>query len=213
MGIAASQRMMLYCMDPAWCPEDRGGLDLIAAFDRAGLAQAGWRLILQVEAGCLTSSMERRLAAACDRVQGVRLVQCVRRRDFMRVLLAAADVYASPHAGTGFGLTLARAMARGLTVVATDFGGSRDYLDASCGYPVPVTLHRQGGDRQYPAASPVYARADVAELAGILLRAASRAAAADGGPEDTGRARIAERYSAGAVAVALRDAVTAVLES
>ena len=58
----------------------------------------------------------------------------------MDALFATADIYASAHRSDNIGQGIARAMAHGKSVVATDFGGGRDYLDATCGYPVPFAL-------------------------------------------------------------------------
>ncbi|MCE3376040.1 glycosyltransferase family 4 protein, partial [Staphylococcus aureus] len=60
--------------------------------------------------------------------------------DEVTSLMAAADIYASPHSSEGFGLTVAEAMAVGKPVVATDYAGTRDFVDEGCGYPVEAEL-------------------------------------------------------------------------
>jgi glycosyltransferase involved in cell wall biosynthesis len=52
----------------------------------------------------------------------------------------AIDCYASPHRTEGFGLTLAEAMLAGKPVIATDYGGSVDFVKSEHAYPVQYRL-------------------------------------------------------------------------
>jgi len=58
-------------------------------------------------------------------------------RSDVEASLAACDAYVSLHRAEGFGLPLAEAMSLGKAVIATDFSGSTDYLDAETGFPIP----------------------------------------------------------------------------
>ena len=65
----------------------------------------------------------------------------------MRQLIADASGLISLHRGEGLGLPIAEAMAAGVPVVATAFGGCVDFLNDSTGFPVPyssVPLERGG---------------------------------------------------------------------
>jgi Glycosyl transferases group 1 len=55
-------------------------------------------------------------------------------------LLSRADCYISLHRAEGWGLTLAEAMAVEVPVIATDYSGSQDLVDETCGWPVPYEL-------------------------------------------------------------------------
>jgi len=53
-------------------------------------------------------------------------------------LMASADLYCQPNTGAEpFGLAFIEALASGLPVVTSDFGGGREIVDASCGILVP----------------------------------------------------------------------------
>jgi len=55
-------------------------------------------------------------------------------------LMAQCDVYVSPHRSEGFGLTIAEAMFLGKPVIATNYGGTTDFVTKNTGYPVDYSL-------------------------------------------------------------------------
>jgi glycosyltransferase involved in cell wall biosynthesis len=55
-------------------------------------------------------------------------------------LTAAADIVLSLHRSEGFGLVIAEAMLLGRPVIATDWSAPSEYLDQTCGVPVPYRL-------------------------------------------------------------------------
>ena len=61
-------------------------------------------------------------------------------RDGIWDLLASCDVYGSLHKSEGFGLTILEAMALGLPVVVTDYGGSTDFADVETALIVDYEL-------------------------------------------------------------------------
>jgi len=86
-------------------------------------------------------------------------------------LTACADVVLSLHRSEGFGLVPAEAMALGKPVVATDWSGSTDFLDASCGVPIPYRLVPARDPRGvFEADGAVWADADIGAAA-VALRA------------------------------------------
>ena len=61
-------------------------------------------------------------------------------RPDLLALLRCADCFVSLHRSEGFGLAIAESMALGIPVIATDYGGSTDFLTNETGYPVPYSL-------------------------------------------------------------------------
>jgi GT2 family glycosyltransferase/glycosyltransferase involved in cell wall biosynthesis len=58
----------------------------------------------------------------------------------MASLRAISDCLLAPHRSEGFGLNIAEFMALGKPVVATNYAGNVDFLDAATGYPVAYDL-------------------------------------------------------------------------
>ena len=136
-------------------------------------------------------------AAQDDRVQ---LVDGSLSRAEICGLIAGADVFVSLHRAEGFGRVIAEAMLLRTAVIATDWSGSRDFLDHDTGFPVgfhltPVEL----GD--YPEAAGEWAEPDLDEAARFMRL--SRSPAARARVLDRAEARIRETYSLQAVAAAL----------
>lgn len=121
-------------------------------------------------------------------------------------IMAAADCYLSLHRAEGFGYGVAEALSLGVPVVATDYSGVRDFLDESCGWPIPyVEVPVYPGQYIDWAASMHWAEADI-EAAAAALRVIRA-----GGPEvqrrrQAGRQRVKERLSLAAVADSYSEA-------
>lgn len=99
----------------------------------------------------------------------IRLLTDYLSRPDMLALLRCANCFVSLHRSEGFGLLIAESMALGIPVIATDYGGSTDFLNSSTGYPVPyelITLKKSTGPY---AAGEVWAEADVVQ-ASVLMK-------------------------------------------
>jgi glycosyltransferase involved in cell wall biosynthesis len=77
-------------------------------------------------------------AAAADR--RIRIVDGTLDRAEMNSLMASCDAFLSMHRSEGFGFGAAEALAAGRAVVATDYGGTRDFITPQTGYPLAYTL-------------------------------------------------------------------------
>lgn len=81
-----------------------------------------------------------KLRADAEADSRIQLVNRVWSRAEVDSFLWACDCYVSLHRSEGFGLGLAEAMSRGKPVIATDFSGTTDFVNATTGYPVPFNL-------------------------------------------------------------------------
>lgn len=117
----------------------------------------------------------RRIAAAAAALPNVRLETRTFSTADSLALLQHSDIVLSLHRSEGFGLVPAEAMMLGKPVVATDWSGTTDFLDGSCGFPVPCRLvEARDGRGVFEAPDAVWADADVGAAAAAL-----RALAAD----------------------------------
>jgi len=84
-------------------------------------------------------------------------------------LTRCADIVLSLHRSEGFGLVPAEAALLGRAVVATDFSGTTDFLDASCSVPIPYRLVPARDPRGvFEAPGAEWAEADVGAAASAL---------------------------------------------
>ena len=206
LGLEADARFILYSFDAASFIVRKNPQALIRAFAATGLAARGWRLVLKTK-----NLMDRQEGAALVRLAaetaGVLLIERQLDQEALAALFEAADIYASPHRSEGFGLTVAEAMAMGKHVVASDFAGVRDFLDASCGFPVPVKIIQNDQDTNVYPRGGYWADVSVTDFAAALSTCAAQVEAGDRHIGHCARARIEERLSADAVAGRMVEAL------
>lgn len=197
---ADDTRTILYAFDGASYLARKRPMALIEAFAMSGLGIGGWQLVLKTKNLLDAPEPAAALIAAAAAVPNVTLITKPLPGEQMAALLDRAHIYASPHRAEGFGLTIAEAMARGKVVVATDYGGSRDFLDDSCGFPVSGPLVRLEQDHGPYSKGGVWCEVSIPDLAQALLRAADLVDAGDRTMGARARTRVAERLSPWAVA-------------
>lgn len=196
--LPGDHKTILYVFDASSFLARKNPHALVRAFARFRVHNRGWQLVLKTKH--LQDSEEGRgLLSMIARIPDITIIDRPVSDLELRHLFALADIYASPHASEGFGLTIAEAMALGKVVVATDFGGSTDFLDKSCGFPVPAELYTLPEDiGPYPRGSE-WARIDESRLAEALASAAMAVEHKDAIGE-AARQRVSERLSSEAVA-------------
>ncbi len=119
-------------------------------------------------------------------------------------LTRCADIVLSLHRSEGFGLVPAEAMLLGRPVVATDWSGTTDFLDDTCGVPIAYTLVPAVDPRGvFEAPGAVWAEADVGAAAAALVRLADDADLRTRFGE-AGRAAATSRLGVGPLAEAVR---------
>jgi len=178
---AEIQKQILYIFDGASYLRRKNPAALVRAFHQSTLTAQGWRLCLKTKnfdsSGYDQASYQEfrhamhRLEESCP--GSLQLISADLDQVAINQLMATAAIYASPHASEGFGLTIAEAMASGSLVVATDYGGSRDFLDAETGFPVRYTLKAEPlGYGSYQSGC-VWASVDEVHLSECLQQAAT----------------------------------------
>jgi glycosyltransferase involved in cell wall biosynthesis len=210
LGLTTDRRTILYVFDGSSYLVRKNPAALVRAFSASGLAAQGWSLLLKTKHLNDRPEEGEAFRALVEASEGVELIDRSMSSEELAELMALADIYASPHCSEGFGLTIAEAMAAGKSVVATDFGGSRDFLDASVGWPVKAHPWRLEQDFGHYTEGGDWARIDEPALSATLIRAAEAVAKGGDGLGAAAQARISEQLSYDAVARAISASFVAI---
>ena len=136
LGLPTRAFLFLFVFDFNSTIARKNPLAAITAFRRAFPEDCDVGLVIKTMNGQAHPAASRKLRAACTEDPRIKLLDHTLRRGEVLGLMANCDAYLSLHRSEGFGRTLAEAMLVGKPVIATDFSGSADFLDASTGYPV-----------------------------------------------------------------------------
>jgi glycosyltransferase involved in cell wall biosynthesis len=169
-------------------------LGAVAAF-RAAFGDRGDRLLVLKVHGSAEAPGD--MAVIADAVAGCGNIR-LETRSFPEAdnhaLTACADIVLSLHRSEGFGLVPAEAMLLGRCVVATDWSATAEFLDASCGVPVPFRLIPARDPRGvFEAPGAVWAEPDIGAAAAalrVLADDAGRRAALGEAARATAQARL-----------------------
>lgn len=149
--------------------ERKNPLAAIAAHARAFGARPDRILLLKVGKTAHHAADLARLRAAISGLPNIRLETRLLAPADSHALTAMADIVLSLHRSEGFGLVPAEAMMLGRAVVATDWSGTADFLDASSAIPVPYRLVEARDPRGvFEAPGAVWAEADEGAAAAAL---------------------------------------------
>ena len=213
LGLEAGSKVILFAFNSSSSIARKNPFALVAAFEKAGLASAGWRLILKTKLSSDDKANSDLLRAKVAECPGCILIDRPLGGEAMASLINLADIYASPHSSEGFGLSIAEAMAMGKAVVATDFGGSRDFLDCETGFPVrwsPWRLDEQEGPY---VRDTRWARIDEMHLAERLTVAANLSNDERRSLGLRARGRVQKVLSPEAVAAEMRTSISSLMET
>lgn len=212
LGVPARNRVILYAFDGSSYLIRKNPTALVRAFSSSGLAKAGWSLVLKTKHLFDRPAEGRALETLVAGTSGVVLINASMSAADMADLSALCDIYASTHCSEGFGLTIAEAMAAGKPVVATDFGGSTQFLDASCGYPVRADAWTLEDDFGHYTKGGQWARIDETALADALRQAAQAIERGDTRIGEAARARVADSLSYEAIGALIARSFRSVVE-
>ncbi len=140
LQIAAGAVAFLYVFDATNFVAGKNPDCLVDAFEAAVSDHDRVRLVLKVS----NADKDPEFSKYLDRLAG-RNGRCVVLRQTMAArelagLVCGCDCYVSPHRSEGFGLTVAEAMALGVPVIATDYGGTADFVTEEVGLPLCYRL-------------------------------------------------------------------------
>lgn len=133
----------IYCFDANSILERKNPMSLVKAFLKAfplGGPEQHFDLVLKVtypNRG-IPEVAELYEAAAAD--LRIKIVDDLLSSADLNTLVANATAYVSPHRSEGLGLTVIEAMAAGVPVITTTFGGLASFIDESTAWPVEFDL-------------------------------------------------------------------------
>ena len=173
-GDGPSASTFLYCFDANSTLERKNPGALLDAFQAAftrGSRGAAVRLTLKITYANKTALPAARLYEAAARDDRVTILDRTMTDAQLHALIASASVYVSPHRSEGLGLTVVEAMAAGVPVIATPFGGVEEFVSADAAFPVDYRLVELPEDYPPYPRGFVWADPDVDSLARRLREA------------------------------------------
>jgi glycosyltransferase involved in cell wall biosynthesis len=173
-GDGPSATTFLYCFDANSTLERKNPGALLDAFQAAftrGSRGAAVRLTLKITYANKTALPAARLYEAAARDDRVTILDRTMTDAQLHALIASASVYVSPHRSEGLGLTVVEAMAAGVPVIATPFGGVEEFVSAEAAFPVDYRLVELPEDYPPYPRGFVWADPDVDSLARRLREA------------------------------------------
>lgn len=212
-GIDPKLRVILYIFDGASYLVRKNPDGLIRAFAASGLAEQGWTLVLKTKHLHDRPEAGEALTRLAEATPGVRVLEVSLYSDEVTSLMAAADIYASPHCSEGFGLTVAEAMAVGKPVVATDYGGTKDFIDENCGYPVRAKMWTLDQNYGHYLAGHSWAKVDEDAFTAALVKAAQAVMSRDHSIGHAAKTNIERLLSYEAVAEAIKASISGAIEN
>jgi glycosyltransferase involved in cell wall biosynthesis len=210
LQIGDDEFVFLYVFDASSIVERKNPHCLVEAFEAAFSDHDRVRLVLKVSNADTDPEFSEYLDALVERnARCVVLRQTMQPHEVAR-LIRASDCYVSPHRTEGFGLTVAEAMFLGLPVIATDFGGTADFVTEEVGFPLRYRLVEVDRDYGPYAKGAIWSDPSREHLQELLrgVVANPRAAAAKG---QRARARMLEDYSAAAVGRHIGERLAAIV--
>ena len=174
VDLESQQRVtFLYIFDYLSGFERKNPLGLVHAFRQAFPVEGSAQLILKsVNSSARFAESEKLRFAIKDR-SDIELIDRYLDVKEMSELYGRASCYVSLHRSEGVGLTIAEAMARGIPVIATGYGGNLEFMDGSVALLNSYDFVKVGeGNVPYPADSD-WAEPNVNEAAASMQLIAS----------------------------------------
>jgi len=152
LGLPQNRFLFGLVYDYASVAARKNPLGLIEAFVRAFGDEAEVGLVLKTLGGERWPAEHATVLAAAGAHANIAVLDAHLPTEDKNALIRELDCYVSLHRSEGFGLTIAEAMLLETPVIASDYGGSRDFVTAFNSLPVDVRMAPIGpGNDPYPA--------------------------------------------------------------
>jgi glycosyltransferase involved in cell wall biosynthesis len=209
LRIGHDEFVFLYAFDASSIVERKNPQCLVDAFEAEFSEHDRVRLILKVSNAQDAPELSGYLDALVERNSRCVVLRQTMESDELSRLVRACNCYVSPHRSEGFGLTVAEAMVLGLPVIATNYGGTVDFVTETVGFPLRyrlVEVDRNHGPYAKGAIWSDPSREHLQELLRMVV--AQPHAAAEKGRR--ARARMLQDYSAAAVGRRIDERLVAI---
>ena len=143
---------------------------VIAAFRKAFAGAGHVGLVIKTHNPDRHAAAFAELRAELSTLPNTRLISDTLSRTAIIELQQACDCFVSLHRAEGFGLNLAEAMFLGKPVIATDWSGTAEFVNAANGFPVNYRLVTLDRDQGPYARGQVWAEADIEQAAHWMRR-------------------------------------------
>ena len=209
LRIGHDEFVFLYAFDASSTVERKNPQCLVDAFEAEFSKHDRVQLILKVSNAENDPDLSGYLDALVERDSRCVVLRRTMETDKLLRLVRGCNCYVSPHRSEGFGLTVAEAMGFGLPVIATDYGGTADFVTEDVGFPLRyrlVEVDRNHGPYAKGAIWSDPSREHLRELLRMVV--AQPHAAAEKGRR--ARARMVQDYSAAAVGRRIGERLAAI---
>jgi glycosyltransferase involved in cell wall biosynthesis len=209
LRIGHDEFVFLYAFDASSIVERKNPQCLVDAFEAEFSEHDRVRLILKVSNAEDDPALSSYLDALVERNSHCIVLRQTMATDKLLRLVRGCNCYVSPHRSEGFGLTVAEAMVLGLPVIATDYGGTADFVTEDVGFPLRYRLVELDRDHGPYAKGAIWADPSREHLRELLrMVVAQPHAAAEKGRR--ARARMLQDYSALAVGRRIGERLAAI---
>ena len=163
----------------------------------------------------VVSKAATRMGASRAKMAPVTCIDETMPADRIPGFMKSFDAYVSPHRSEGFGLNVWHAMALGVPVIATDYGGTTDFVKRDTAWPVKVEKMSRPSDLEKSLFSPYLSGITWAEPDGDDLRRQMRICFSNGKEARkravAGAQLVASKYDAKKILSGLSLAIETVL--
>jgi glycosyltransferase involved in cell wall biosynthesis len=209
LQIGDDEFVFLYVFDASSLVERKNPRCLVDAFETAFSIDERVRLVLKISNADHDPELLRYLESLAERNSRCKVLRKTLDARELAGLMRACDCYVSPHRSEGFGLTVAEAMILGMPVIATDYGGTVDFLTQEVGFPLRYRLVEVDRDYGPYAKGAIWSDPSREHLQELLRKVVAQpSVAAEKGR--LARARMLQDYSALAVGRRMGERLAAV---